>query len=128
MLATTPVVSRDQVHAARLAGADAIVVCAASTTDEIRATTDAARRTHMLAVLEVSSASEIAVALEAGARALLVRSSESSDEIPAGIVVLQAVETADEARALRGRADAALLSSTVSLETDFESLVAELES
>jgi hypothetical protein len=117
-----PCFTREQVWAARLAGASAVVVSASASPEERSAVEDAARRTHMLPVFEAEDDAD------AGAvRVVLVRDPALLPRFPTPSVAIAAASTADEARSLRGRADAVLLAPEVSLETDFESLVAELE-
>jgi hypothetical protein len=127
-LCLVPALSREQAWAARMAGADGIVVPACATEEEALSTLDAARRTHMLAAIDVADAGEVASALATSPRAVLLADRTLVDRFPPPVVAIVRAAGADDARALRGLADAALLAPEATLETDFSSLVQELES
>lgn len=126
LLALDLCVSKSQVFAARIAGADAVLLPACLSPVELEALVSAASTTRMVAVFDVADAGELAAVQELRPRAVLLADATLAPRVRAGIASIVQVSTAAQARALRGTVDAALATRELVLGGAFHALVAEL--
>lgn len=127
LLAFDACVARSQVYAARIAGADAVLLPACLPVAELEALVSATKSTRMTAVFDVVDASELEMALELRPRAVLLPDPQLALRVGHGIATIVPVRTAHEARELRGIVDAALATRQLVLGGAFQSLVSELD-
>lgn len=119
-------VSKAQAFAARIAGADAVVVPACLPPNELAAILSAATSAHMLPILEAHDETELASALELRPRAILLRDRRLATTIRPGTTLLFEVAEASPAREARGTADAIIARPVLVRDPSFQSLVSEL--
>lgn len=127
VLALDPCVARNQIFAARIAGADAVVLPACLPVTELEALVSAASTARMTAVLDVVDGAELEMALEVRPRAMLLPDPQLARRVGSGIATIVPVRTAAEARELRGFVDAALATRQLVLGGAFQALVSELD-
>ncbi len=127
LLALDFCVAKNQVFAARIAGADAVLVPGCLPPSELAALISATSTTRMLPVFDVADATELAMVLELRPRAVLLADTALARSVRPGVVILARVSAAAEARALRGDVDAALATRELVLGGAFQTLVSELD-
>lgn len=127
LLALDLCVAKTQVFAARIAGADAVLVPGCLPPSELAALISSASTTRMLPVFDVADATELAMVLELRPRAVLLADAALAGQVRAGVATMVQVSTAADARALRGLVDAALATRELVLGGAFQSLVSELD-
>lgn len=127
LLALDLCVAKNQVFAARIAGADAVLVPGCLPPSELAMLVSTASTTRMLPVFEVADAGELAMVLEVRPRAVLLPDAALAQGLRSGVAVLVEVSTAAGARALRGVVDAALVTRQLVLGGAFQTLVSELD-
>ncbi|MGQ0508584.1 MAG: hypothetical protein ACT4TC_25070, partial [Myxococcaceae bacterium] len=88
LLANDLIVSRHQLYAARLAGADAVLLTAAvAAAGELKAQIEIAGSMHVAAPVEVATDTELSAALQAGARVVLIPDALLS-KVPRNVVAI----------------------------------------
>lgn len=127
LLALDLCVARNQVFAARIDGADAVLLPACLPPAELDALVSSASSTRMMPVFDVADAAELAMAHELRARAVLLADVALATDVRKGVATMVLAGTATEARALRGVVDAALATRGLVLGGAFQSLVSELD-
>ena len=127
MLACDLCVTKAQAFAARIAGADGVIVPACLPPNEVQAVMSGAASTHMLSVLDVQDETELHAAHELRPRAVLLPDTTLCASVRPGITIIVRVSDPESARALQDVADAALATADLVLTTSFQSLVSELD-
>lgn len=128
------IIDERQVHEARAAGADAILLIAALLDeDDLRGLRGAAEALGMAALVEIHDAAEMERAVNSGATLIGINNRNLRDfvidmevtlrlapRLPAGTVIVceSGVETPDDLRRLRGVVDAALIGTSLMKATD----------
>lgn len=126
VVAMEPCVSKAQAFAARIAGADAVVVPACLSPNELGAILSGATSAHMLPIVEAHDEAELASALELRPRAILLRDRRLAATVRPGTTLLFEVAEAAPARDARGNADAVIARPVLVRDPSFQSLVTEL--
>ncbi|MBI2897262.1 MAG: hypothetical protein HYY06_27135 [Deltaproteobacteria bacterium] len=119
-------VSKGQAFAARIAGADAVLVPACLSPTELGAIVSGATSAHMLPIVEVQNEVELGMALELRPRAVLLRDRRLASTLRPGTTLLLEAAEAMAAREARGIADAIIARPVLVRDPSFQSLVSEL--